>query len=111
MSKLSDYLKKNKIDARRVVAASKSIEGLRPEDRAIRLARKQTKAGKEGVTDALKELAAKKMRSGHKVSRPAFNRALAGEKLTTRARGRIVRAVNAVLAHKSKAEAKAADLF
>jgi len=36
---------------------------------------------------------------------------LAGEKLTTRARGRIVRAVNAVLAHKSKAEAKAADLF
>jgi len=61
MSKLSDYLKKNKIDARRVVAASKSIEGLRPEDRAIRLTRKQTKADKDGVTDALKELAAKKM--------------------------------------------------
>ena len=47
MSKLSDYLKKNKIDARRVVAASKTIEGLRPEDRAIRLARKQTKAARK----------------------------------------------------------------
>lgn len=111
MSKLSDYLKKNKIDARRVVAASSSIEGLRPEDRAIQLARKQAKAGKEGVTDAIKELAAKKSRSGRKVSPPAFARALAGGKLTSRSRARIVRAVNAVLAHKSKAEAKAADLF
>ena len=108
MSKLSDYLKKNKIDARRVVAASKGIEQMRPEDRAIALARAQAK---EGGDDAVKELAAKKRRGGRTLSRPELDRALGGQALKRRARGRIVRAVNAVLAHKSKDEAKVVDLF
>jgi hypothetical protein len=108
MSKLSDYLKKNKIDARRVVAASKEIEQLRPEDRAIALARVQAK---DGGSDAVKALAAKKRRAGRAVSGPELTRALGGVAIKRRARGRIVRAVNAVLAHKSKGEAKAVDLF
>jgi hypothetical protein len=106
MSKLSDYLKKHKIDARRVVSASKELEALRPEDRVIRLARK------EAATDeSKKELAAKKRRSGRSLSRPTMNKAVAGGKLTRKARARVRRAVNAVLSHKSKAEATPADLF
>ncbi len=107
VSKLSDYLKKNKIDARRVTAASKELEALRPEDRKIRLARVNAKGGDENA----KELAAQKRRSGRPLSRPAIARALAGSPVTRKTRARIVRAVNAVLAHKSKGEAKAADLF
>jgi hypothetical protein len=109
VSKLSDYLQKHKIDARRVVAASKGIERLLPQDRKIRLAREQAKGGDE----AAKELAAQKRRSGRSVTRPTIDRAIAGKALTRKARGRIVRAVNAVLAQKSKGktEAKASDLF
>jgi len=109
VSKLSDYLKKHKIDPRRVVAASKTLEALQPEDRKIRLARKNAKAGGD---DATKELAAKKRRSGRPLSRPAIARALSGKPLPRRARARLVRAVNVVLAHKTKGgEAKATDLF
>jgi hypothetical protein len=107
VSKLSDYLNKQKIDPRRVLATSKELEALRPEDRKIRLARVNAKGGDESA----KELAAQKRRSGRPVSRPAIARALAGGKVTRKTRARIVRALNAVLAHKSKGEAKPADLF
>jgi hypothetical protein len=107
VSKLSDYLTKHKIDPRRVIAASNDLEAMRPEDRKIKLARLNAKGGDESA----KELAAQKRRSGRPLSRPAIARALAGGTVTRKTRGRIVRAVNAVLAHKSKGEAKAADLF
>jgi hypothetical protein len=107
MSKLSDYLQKHKIDARRLLPASKQLEALQPEDRKIRLARVMAKDGDEKA----KELAAKRRRSGRALSKPTLARAIAGTKLSRRARGRIVRAVNAVLAHKTKTEAKATDLF
>jgi hypothetical protein len=107
MSKLSDYLQKHKIDPRRVIAASKALEALRPEDRAVRLAREKAAGGDE----ASKEAAAKKRRSGRPVTRPTLDKALLGKPLARRARARVVRAVNAVLSHKSKGEAKAADLF
>jgi hypothetical protein len=107
MSKLSDYLKKHKIDARRVIAASKKLEQLQPEDRIIRLARERAKAGDEPS----KETAAKKRRSGRAVTKPTMDRAILGKPLTRRARARMVRAVNAVLKLKTKTEAKSADLF
>ena len=107
MSKLSDFLKTHKVDPRRVIAASKRLEALRPEDRRIRLARVEAKAG----VDAKKELAAQKRRSGRALSGPAMRKALGGGTLPRRARGRLLRAVNVVLAHKSKVEAKPADLF
>ena len=107
MSKLSDYLKKHKIDARRVLSASHGLEALRPEDRAIRLARAQVKAGDEKA----KDLAQKPRRSGRPLSAPLLHRALNGTAIPRRARARVVRAVNAVLAHKTKTEAKPSDLF
>ena len=108
MSKLSDYLEKKKIDPRRLLSASKDLEQLRPEDRAILLAKEQARGGDE----AAKEKAGQKPRGGRVLSRPALDRALRGEKPKRRARARLVRAVNHVLAaKKQKAEATSADLF
>jgi hypothetical protein len=108
MSKLGDFLKKHKVDPRRVVAVSRRLEALQPEDRVIRMARQRAKGGDDGA----KELASKKPRSGRPVSKPALDRALVGKTLPRRARARVLRAVNAVLAHKSKgSEAKSSDLF
>ena len=107
MSRLSDYLQKHKIDPRQILAASKRLEALQPEDRAIRLAHEQARNGDE----TKKELAAKKRRSGRPVTKPTLDRAIGGKPLSRRARVRVERAVNAVLVHKKKTAAKSADLF
>jgi hypothetical protein len=111
MSKLSDYLKKQKIDARRVLAASGELEALRHEDRVIRLAKKVAKTGDEKAKEAAKEVAAKKPRSGRPVSRPTLDRALGEGKISGPAKTRILRAVNHVLTTKKKSEAGLRDLF
>jgi hypothetical protein len=111
MSKLSDYLSQHKIDGRRLLSSSKNIEALRPEDRAIRLARVQAKDGDEKAKEKAKDVAAKKRRSGRPISGPALRRALAGKPVTRKTRSRIVRALNAVLGHKGKTDAAATDLF
>jgi hypothetical protein len=111
MTKLSDFLKKQKIDARRVLAASRDLEQLRPEDRKIKLAKKAAKAGDDAAKEAVKETAAKKPRSGRPVSAPALARALAGGAVPGAAKTRIVRAVNVVLTTKKKNEVALRDLF
>ena len=109
MSKLSDFLEKQKIDPRRLLIASKEVETFRREDRAIQLAKRKVKGGKP--TDADKETAAKKSRSGRPVTKPLLGRALAGDKLTQKARGRVLRAVNHVLAKKKADPVAASELF
>ena len=111
MAKLEDYLKKNKIDARRVLGASKGLERLQAEDRKIFAAKKKAKGGDDAAKEAAKELASKKPRSGHPVTAPSLNKALAGKGVSGSTKTRIVRAVNAVLAAKKKPEATFADLF
>jgi hypothetical protein len=107
MSKLNDYLKKQNIDPRRILMASHELEGLRPEDRATKLAKKRAKGGDETA----KEKAAQKPRSGKPVSGPMLARALAGGPVSGAAKTRLLRAVNALLGHKKKAEANLRDLF
>jgi hypothetical protein len=107
MSKLSDYLQQQKIDPRRVIVASRDLEQLRPEDRAVRLAKKRVKGGDESA----KEAAEKERRSGRPVSQPTMDRALSGGAVSGAAKTRIVRAVNAVLAQKKKSEVALRDLF
>jgi hypothetical protein len=109
MSKLSDYLKQQKIDPRRLLVASHDIEQLRPEDRAIRLAKKRLKGGDEKAP--VKEAAEKERRSGRPVSQPTLDRALGGAALSPAAKSRILRAVNAVLTQKKKTEVALRDLF
>lgn len=107
MSKLSDYLQQQKIDPRRLLVASRDLEQLRPEDRAVRLAKQRLKGGDEKA----KEAAEKQRRSGRPISRPTLDRALGGSALRPAAKTRIVRAVNAVLAQKKKSEIALRDLF
>jgi hypothetical protein len=108
MSKLNDYLETQKIDPRRILVASHALEALRREDRDVRLLKKRAKAGDEKA----KEQAAKERRSGRPVSRPTLDRALTGSRpVSPAAKTRILRAVNAVLAKKSKGEVALKDLF
>ena len=111
MAKLDEYLKNNKIDARRVLVASKGLERLQAEDRKIFAAKKTAKAGDEAAKEAVKELASQKPRSGRPVTRPSLSKALAGREVSGSTKTRIVRAVNAVLKAKKKSEATFADLF
>jgi hypothetical protein len=107
MSKLQDYLTKNKISLRRLTSASGQLERLTPEDRKIKQARMLAKGGNE----AAKELAAKKPRSGRKLNPATVQRAMAGTAVSGPAKTRVLRAVNAVLAQRKKPEVKFSDLF
>lgn len=107
MSKLQDYLKQQNIDPRRLLAASHKLEASRPEDRLTRLAKKRAKGGDESA----KEAAEKKPRSGKPLTQPTLNRALAGAAVSGAAKTRVLRALNSVLAQKSKPEANLRDLF
>ena len=106
MSKLAEVFKKHGINERRVLAVSKKLEHLRPEDRAIRLARRRAKAG----SDKDKELAAKTIRSGHAVSAPALTAALQGKSISRRTKQRITKALNAILEKKGET-LKSSELF
>lgn len=110
MSKLSDFLEKEKIDPRRLLSVSAKLEGLRSEDRDIRLARRMTRGGKD-VSDSVKELAAKKPRSGRSVSRPTLDRALRGESVSAGARRRIGRAVNYIRQQRKQDPIATPELF
>jgi hypothetical protein len=108
MSKLSDYLKKNKIDARRVVGASRGLERQTSEDRALVAKKAAIKAGKMEKDDAITKA---KPRSGRRVTQPTMDRAVAGTAVSGPTKTRIVRAVNAILVARKKPEATFRDLF
>src|SRR5579871_2095636 len=55
-AKFAEFVKAKKLDPRRIRAASRALETLRPEDRAIRLAKRADKAGgADGENKADKE--------------------------------------------------------
>jgi len=97
-SKLETFLNENKIDTRRLLATSRQLERLRPEDRAIKL--KQAQARKS--EDAKKAEALPKPRSGRPVTERALRIALAGESVSGPQKTRILRAVNRVLEQRKK---------
>src|SRR6185503_5789298 len=103
-NKLSDYLKTNKIDPRRLIAASKIIERLRPEDRAIRLARRIKAEDAEKAPKG-------KSRSGRPVTARLIADAQAGKRVTGRAKTRLLRAVNRILEQRKKPAAELKALF
>lgn len=92
-SKLESFLQEKKIDARRVLSASKEIERLRPEDRRIRLAQAQARKSEEGK----KPEGLGKPRSGRPMTEGGLRRALSGESIPGPQKTRILRAVNHIL--------------
>ena len=109
MSKLEDFIAAKKIDPRRILAASKRVERLGAEDRAIQLARRQVRAG--ATDETLKEKAGEKPKSGRPVTPGTLRMALAGRPISGPAKTRITRAVNHVLVAKKQGEVDLRELF
>jgi len=97
-SKLSDFLKTNQIDPRRLRVASRQLERLKPEDRAARLKRRQAR----GAEKAEGEEKPPKPRSGRPVTDRLLQEALAGKPVPGPGKTRLLRAVNRVLEQKKK---------
>jgi hypothetical protein len=109
-SKFADFLKTKKLDARRVLAASHSLETLQREDRAIKRAKRSAaKSAGEGGEAPPKET--RKPRSGRPVTRRAIAAALTGGSLSGPTKTRILRAVNHLLEQKKGAKVDLKALF
>ena len=108
-SKLQTFLTENKIDQRRLLAVSHNLESLRPEDRAIRLVKKQG-AKAEGE---LKEKAktAGKTRSGRGLNPVTLGKIFTGKPITGPTRTRVLRAVNAILEARKAEKVELGVLF
>ena len=107
-STFEDLLKAKSIDPRRIIAASKKIENLRPEDRAIRLQQKQARKSEDGPK---KKEGLKKPRSGRAITQRSIDAAIQGKPVSGPIKHRMVRAVNAVLEQKKQDKITLKDLF
>jgi hypothetical protein len=114
-TKFAQFLKDNKIDTRRLLVASRGIERLKPEDRKIKLGKRQAKAsaGSQGAPAAEGEekKAAPKPRSGRPVTSRVLEAANGGKPLPGPAKNRLLRAVNHVLTQRKKAAVDLRAIF
>ncbi len=112
-TKFADFLTSKKLDARRLIAASHQLETLQPEDRAIRLARRQAKKGDAPPPAA--EGAAKvvpvKPRSGRPVTQRAMEAAMTGGTVSGPTKTRILKAINHLLVQKKQEKVELKALF
>ena len=104
-SKLQTFLTDNKLNPKRLLAVSHSLETLRKEDRVLKLERRNGK--KEGSEK--KEVA--KPRSGRAVTSRALETALAGGAISGPTKQRILRAINLLLEQKKKDKVELRTLF
>jgi hypothetical protein len=106
-TKFAQFLKDNKIDPRRLLVASRGIERLKPEDRKLKLGKRQAKAlaGTQPATPAEGEekKAPQKPRSGRPVTSRVLEAASGGKPIPGPAKNRLLRAVNHVLTQRKKA--------
>ena len=108
MSKFSDFLTTNQIHPNRVVLASTDLERHTAADKELAKKKRQMKAGTlEKDQTVLKS----KPRSGRPVTTATVSKAIAGLAVGGPSKTRLVRAVNAVLTTKKKAEVGLRDLF
>jgi hypothetical protein len=96
-TKFAQFIAERKLDGRRIMAASRKIERLLPEDRTIRLRKRQAKKAEEGDT-AAKET--RKPRTGRPVTPRALAAALSGKAISGPTKTRILRAINRLLEQK-----------
>jgi hypothetical protein len=108
--KFAQFIETRKLDRRRILAVSRRIERLRPEDRIIKLnKRRARKAASDGADNAAKET--RKPRSGRPVTPRAFDAALRGSELGGATKTRILRAVNHLLDLKKEEKVDLKALF
>lgn len=107
-SKFSEFLEGKKIDPRRVASASRALERLRPEDRALKLKKRSAKPAEGGGE---KSEAGPKPRSGRPVTEQLLHKAMEGKPLTGPGKTRLLRAVNRVLEQKKQEPVDIRALF
>jgi len=105
-SKLQNFLTENKINGKRLLAVSHSLETLQRSDRDLKLARRKNKSAEGGEK---KEVA--KPRSGRAVTDRALAAALSGKTISGPTKQRILRAVNYLLEQKKKDKVELKTLF
>jgi len=110
-NKYAEFIKTKKIDPRRILAVSANLEGLQPEDRAIRLAKRLAKAKVAAGGDAKTTEAPKKPRSGRPVTQRALDAIAAGKTISGPQKTRLLRAVNAILEAKKESPVELKALF
>lgn len=108
-SKFAQFLADNKIDPRRIAAASKKLEGLQPEDRAKRLARRNAKKSETKPAEGAEKPT--KPRSGRPATGRALAAASAGKPVSGPTKTRLLRAVNYLLEQKKKSVTDLKSLF
>ncbi len=110
-SKFTQFLENNKIDPRRLLAASKRIERLQTEDRSIKLAKRRGKAAGAAPAAEGEKGAAEKPRSGRPVTHRLIAAAQAGKPVAGPAKTRLLRAVNHLLSQKKQEKVELKAIF
>ena len=100
-TKFAGFIASKKLDPRRILIASRTIEANQPEDRLIRLKKRLARAAGDAPGDRSQRDA--KAALGPARHRRAMQAALAGGKLSGPTKTRLVRAVNRVLEQKKQA--------
>ncbi len=105
-SKFAEFIESKKIDPRRIVAVSRKMERLRPEDRELK-----RKKSKGAAAPAEGEEKPAKPHSGRPVTPVLLDRVNAGKPVSGTAKTRLLRAVNAVLEQKKEQPVELKQLF
>jgi hypothetical protein len=106
-TKLETVLTEKKIDHRRLLVASRQLERLRFEDRAIKCVQRQVRKKEDGkLPEGLG-----KPRSGKPINKVTLRNALDGKKLSGATKTRLLRAVNTVLEQRKETPVSFEDLF
>jgi|SRR6185312_6827709 len=106
-TKFAQFIAEKKLDGRRILAASHKLETLQPEDRDIKLKKRQSKG--EGNADKPKET--RKPRSGRPITPRAFAAAVSGGQISGPSKTRLLQAVNYLLEQKKQEKVDLRVLF
>jgi hypothetical protein len=105
-TKFSQFLASKKLDPRRILAVSKDLEKLRPEDRQIKAAKGKKAEGENATKET------RKPRSGRPVTPRAMDAALTGAApISGPTKTRILKAVNHLLEQKKQEKVDLKALF
>lgn len=110
-SKLATFLNTHKLNTKRVIAVSHTLETLRREDRDIKHIKRTAKKGEGGAAEGGEKKPAGKPRSGRPVTDRAMTSALTGGTVSGPTKQRILRAVNYLLEQKKKDKVELKTLF
>jgi hypothetical protein len=108
-TKFAAFIASQKLDPRRILSASRKLEGLRPEDRTIRLNKRRARAAEAPEAAGTKET--RKPRSGRPVTHRALQAALTGGTLSGPTKTRILRALNLLLDQKKQGSIELRTIF